>query len=224
VPFWLLVIAQADQITGGAGWAGAGLLGLVLAWLLLKHLPDKDKQLNDLIKHHDERVEKARMDYINSLVVQSDKTENKYREVLALMARNNESAREAVHAIRNLHNTIAMKQRLADAFQSLEVAAWTKALDGTLISWNQACENLFGWKAGEVVGRSVYDRIIPPERRAQEQEVLRRIAQGETPEPYETVRIHRNDQRFALTVLTSPIRDQSGRVIGASTIVHSNEP
>jgi uncharacterized membrane protein YgaE (UPF0421/DUF939 family) len=36
-----------DGISGGAGWAGAGLLGLVLAWLLLKYLPDKDKQISD---------------------------------------------------------------------------------------------------------------------------------------------------------------------------------
>ena len=41
---------------GGAGWAGAGLLGLVLAWLLLKHLPDKDKQIQGLIDSKDAAV------------------------------------------------------------------------------------------------------------------------------------------------------------------------
>src|SRR5689334_4997153 len=34
-----------DSLSGGAGWFGAGLLGLVLGWLLLVHLPSKDKQL-----------------------------------------------------------------------------------------------------------------------------------------------------------------------------------
>lgn len=44
------VLAQSpDPISGGAGWVGAGLLGAVLAWLLLVHLPAKDKQLNDLL-------------------------------------------------------------------------------------------------------------------------------------------------------------------------------
>ncbi len=47
-----------DPISGGAGWIGAGLLGLVLSWLLLKHLPDKDKQIRDLMKDHLE-AEKA---------------------------------------------------------------------------------------------------------------------------------------------------------------------
>ncbi len=43
------ILAQTDPISGGAGWVGAGLLGLVLGWLLLKHLPDKDKQIKDLL-------------------------------------------------------------------------------------------------------------------------------------------------------------------------------
>lgn len=34
-----------DTLAGNSGWAGAGLLGLVLSWLLLWHLPAKDTQL-----------------------------------------------------------------------------------------------------------------------------------------------------------------------------------
>lgn len=45
----LLFAQQADPISGGGGWFGAGLLGLVLAWLLLRHLPGKDQQILDII-------------------------------------------------------------------------------------------------------------------------------------------------------------------------------
>lgn len=58
------LIAQAsgainDTLSGGAGWAGAGLLGLVLGWLLLKHLPDKDKQIKDLLDTSNARADAA---------------------------------------------------------------------------------------------------------------------------------------------------------------------
>lgn len=47
----LWMFAQStDPISGGAGWVGAGLLGAVLAWLMLKHLPDKDKQINTVVE------------------------------------------------------------------------------------------------------------------------------------------------------------------------------
>jgi hypothetical protein len=66
----LVILAQdAVSIPGYSGWAGAGLLGLVLGWLLLKGLPDqvrqtkelteaKDKQIDDLIKAKDTAVDK----------------------------------------------------------------------------------------------------------------------------------------------------------------------
>lgn len=47
-----LLLAQVDALSGGAGWAGAGILGLVLAWLLLRHLPAKDAQLKELLATH----------------------------------------------------------------------------------------------------------------------------------------------------------------------------
>lgn len=45
----MLLFAQtgAEAIAGSAGWAGAGLLGLMLAWLLLVHLPAQTKQFRD---------------------------------------------------------------------------------------------------------------------------------------------------------------------------------
>ena len=47
------ILAQStDPISGGAGWVGAGLLGLVLGWLLLKHLPDKDRQQTAQLDRH----------------------------------------------------------------------------------------------------------------------------------------------------------------------------
>lgn len=46
----------ADPISGGAGWVGAGLLGLVLGWLLILHLPAKDKQLKELQDARDNQV------------------------------------------------------------------------------------------------------------------------------------------------------------------------
>ncbi len=49
--------AGPDQVTGGAGWVGAGLLGSVLAWLLFVHLPAKDKQLKELLEGKDKQIE-----------------------------------------------------------------------------------------------------------------------------------------------------------------------
>lgn len=54
------LVAQSDPISGGAGWIGAGLLGAVLAWLTMVHLPAKDKQLKDILDRQEAERDKDR--------------------------------------------------------------------------------------------------------------------------------------------------------------------
>jgi len=52
----ILAAGEIDPIAGASGWVGAGLLGLVLGWLLFKHLPEKDRQLETIMKLKDEQI------------------------------------------------------------------------------------------------------------------------------------------------------------------------
>ncbi len=60
-----LVFAQSapDALAGGSGWAGAGLLGLVLSWVFLVHLPSKDKQLKETMAEHRNELAQQRSDF-----------------------------------------------------------------------------------------------------------------------------------------------------------------
>lgn len=62
-----------DAISGGSGWIGAGLLGSVLGWLLLKHLPAKDAQLEKLISTHNGQIEKLHATCAEEREAQSSK-------------------------------------------------------------------------------------------------------------------------------------------------------
>lgn len=54
---WLVILANnVESLSGGAGWIGAGLLGAVLGWLLIIHLPAKDKLMKELIGDKDAQV------------------------------------------------------------------------------------------------------------------------------------------------------------------------
>lgn len=78
-----------DPLSGGAGWLGAGLLGLVLGWLLLKHLPDKDRQITKFIEDKDRHVVVMSEMYerkLNAIVASYEKesreTKEEFREAL----------------------------------------------------------------------------------------------------------------------------------------------
>jgi hypothetical protein len=54
---FLLVLAQASDIITGGGWAGFGITGMVLGWLLVIRLPAQDKQLKEMIESRDKLVQ-----------------------------------------------------------------------------------------------------------------------------------------------------------------------
>ncbi len=107
--------------------------------------------------------------------------------------------------------------RLAAIVSSSEDAIIGKELDGTVISWNAAAERIFGYSAAEMVGRKVHT-LIPPELHGTENDALSRVARGEPVEFSEAERIRKDGQRIFINLSVSPIRDASGKVVGASSI------
>jgi PAS domain S-box-containing protein len=107
--------------------------------------------------------------------------------------------------------------RLAALVDSSDDAIISKTLDGVITSWNRAAETMFGYTAAEAVGRSIY-LIIPPDRRSEEEEVLRRISAGLKVDHFDTVRLSKTGRALNVSLSMSPIRSASGMIVGASKI------
>jgi two-component system sensor kinase FixL len=106
---------------------------------------------------------------------------------------------------------------LAALVDSSDDAICAKDLTGTILSWNRAAERMFGYTAGDIIGRNV-DVLIPPESTDRIGEILEHVARGERVEHYETVRRRKDGTLLDVSVSVSPILDRNGRVIGASAI------
>lgn len=101
--------------------------------------------------------------------------------------------------------------------QSSGDAIVAKDLDGKVVSWNPAAERLFGWRAEEMIGQSIR-RLLPPEREHEEDDILAHIRQGEQVGLMFTERVHREGHRLFVGVTISPVRDASGKIVGACKI------
>jgi PAS domain S-box-containing protein len=89
-------------------------------------------------------------------------------------------------------------------------------LDGTITSWNKAAEEMFGYEASEICGKSV-TLLIPPDRVDEEEAILRRVARGERIHHFESVRLRKDGGEVVVTPTISPIRDRHDKILGAST-------
>jgi PAS domain S-box-containing protein len=107
---------------------------------------------------------------------------------------------------------------LASIIESSDDAIVSKSLDGTIQSWNAAAERLFGYPAAHAVGRHI-SLIIPTERLAEEDHIIASLKAGHRLDHYETERVRADGQRLVVSLTISPIKDDSGQVVGASKIV-----
>jgi PAS domain S-box-containing protein len=107
--------------------------------------------------------------------------------------------------------------RLASIVESSEDAIIGKTLDGTIISWNNGAEIMYGYAAAEIVGRSA-SILYPPDRSNEILAILEQIRRGKGVNRYEAERVRKDGRRFYVSASVSPIRDREGKVFGASTI------
>jgi len=109
------------------------------------------------------------------------------------------------------------RMRLAAIVESSDDAIIGKTLDGIIVSWNSGAEKIYGYAAKEIKGRPV-SMLILPDRPDEASGILKRVARGERVEHYETVCLRKDGKHFDVSITTSPIKDKTGKIIGASTI------
>jgi PAS domain S-box-containing protein len=111
----------------------------------------------------------------------------------------------------------AAQAYLASIVSSCEDAIIGKTLDGTVVSWNTGAERLYGYKAAEMIGRSI--NVLCPHYRPEEmKETLERIKLGEPIQQLDTVRLRKDGSPVEVSLVISAIKDESGQVIGASSV------
>jgi PAS domain S-box-containing protein len=110
-----------------------------------------------------------------------------------------------------------MRKQLAAIVESSDDAIISETLDGAIASWNAGAERIFGYTAEEVLGRPI-TLLVPCEHHDEELQILEKVRQGFGIAHYETVRRRKDGSKIHVSLTLSPVRDSSGRLIGASKI------
>jgi PAS domain S-box-containing protein len=108
-------------------------------------------------------------------------------------------------------------QKLAAIVENADDAIIGKSLEGTIQSWNLGAESIFGYTANEAIGQSIM-MLVPDDKKKEELEILSRLKNGERIQHYQTVRICKDKRRIDVSLTISPVRDSTGRIVGASKI------
>lgn len=113
---------------------------------------------------------------------------------------------------RHLQQLVSIVNDSADVIFSLDA-------ENHFRSWNQAAERVFGWRAEEILGKSL-TMLVPPEvLKTGEMERIEREIERDGHAYLETVRLAKDGGRVPVEVSVSLLRDPQGKAIGRSAIL-----
>ena len=171
--------------------------------LLERILPEKTTFSDYEVKHQFEHIGER----IMSLNAREIK-DNNYEEKLILLAIQDISEQKEAEKLRLL---------LASIIESSDDAIVSKTLDGIITSWNKGAEKIFGFSECEAVGKHI-TLIIPRDLYADEEMIISKIKKGEKVLHFNTIRLAKDGRKINVSLTISPVKDKTGKVIGASKI------
>jgi diguanylate cyclase (GGDEF)-like protein/PAS domain S-box-containing protein len=113
------------------------------------------------------------------------------------------------------HEVRRHRDLLSYVVESSDDAILTKNSHGIITSWNRGAERLYGYSSAEAIGRHV-SLIVPPG--GEEEEMTRRVFNGESIDQIETTRLRRDGTDVAVSLSVSPVRDHQGVIVSAAVI------
>jgi len=175
------------------------------------HLADTQKEnvvlRADLVRIHGEGVARDKIAHDEQIVIDEQQTVQRERAETYLADTQKENV-----------GLRADRLYLADIVESSNDAIIAKTLDGIVISWNWAAEQLFGYAPEEMIGHPSRP-LYPAELANESDEILARLKQGERVEQFETKRIRKDGSELRVSLTASLIRNSAGKITGVSMIL-----
>lgn len=123
-----------------------------------------------------------------------------------------------LHDLSREKDTFRRVRELAAIVDSTGDAVIGQTLDGIVTYWNKGAQELYGYSAGETIGRDIAELTVPDEKLDEFHEINARIGGGEGVVRVEAVRRDKSGKRLVVSLTVSPILDAGAKVTGASVI------
>ncbi len=91
--------------------------------------------------------------------------------------------------------------------------------DGVIYSWNEAAEAMFGYRAGDAIGKTMNSLLVPEDSEDEATTLRNRVLDGETIPNFETYRQGQNGEVITVSLTVSPVRGTNGKIFAAANII-----
>ena len=116
------------------------------------------------------------------------------------------------------HAANETKAFLASIVESSEDAIMSSTPEGVIRSWNRGAEQLYGYRAEEVVGKPV-SMLAPGDQRASLKWIAEKLQRGESVGQLAGVGLAKDGKRVDISISACPIRNADGQITACAAIM-----
>jgi two-component system CheB/CheR fusion protein len=120
--------------------------------------------------------------------------------------------KKTAEALRKAHELNRLAVSVRDAFDAVTM----QDLQGQILAWNPAAENIYGWSEAEALQMNARDRI-PPQQQADQLEKLVKLSQAEILQPYLTQRLNKKGELLAVSIMSTALLNEVGEIYAIAT-------
>jgi len=187
----------------------------------LQRMQVEDRRLiDDIVQDIVADSRSARIDVVCRIIRFKDNAPRTIRIQGTTMRNSNGTLVRVLGTLLDITDSVEAEQRnayLAAIITSSDDAIVAKTMDGVITNWNRGAERIFGYRADEIVGKSIM-ALIPTDRKEEELYILTQLGRGRSVEHYETKRLTKGGTMIDVSLTISPIKDASGNILGISKV------
>ena len=169
-----------------------------------------------MLSYEDEQLRASALKNVKSIAAARKRGEELLGIKIKKLAESEERLKIALEESETARESTAAAL-LSAIIESSDDIIISKNLNGIINSWNLAAERIFGYTEVEAVGKHI-SLVIPPDRLAEEQEIIGKVKSGCRVTHFETIRRRKDGSLVELSITVSPVKDIRGNIIGASKI------
>jgi PAS domain S-box-containing protein len=183
---------------------------------------------DDTTPHH--RSEESSEQMVGVNVVAEETTERKRTEADLKKARDDleikvrERTAQLEDTVKALENEMQARKALENQLRQWSRVFMDAAdpiiienLSGTIIDMNREAEREYGWRRGELIGKSIRS-LIPSEQYSWADRLRERCRRGEEARNWEGLRQDQRGRILSVLLTAFPLLDESGKIISLATI------
>ncbi len=114
---------------------------------------------------------------------------------------------------------VVAEEKYGNLVDNANDAIITTDLEGRILTWNRAAQDIYGWIEEEVKGKKLSRLLVPQDKQSENEQLIHNIMVGSSESGIESVHKRKDGSSIDVSLTVSPLSNAMRRTVGLSCVI-----